>query len=97
MAYSVKINGKYYDFGFKGDLDAEIFDAIEDYMGYDFATFVFENMLPDDNARIRSCEDGLDDIIRTCNNFDVESDDIEEVINDIKMTAEYTKEDLLYW
>ena len=97
MAYSVKINGKYHDFGFKGDIEREIFDAIEDYMGYDFAAFVFENMLSDESARIRSCEDGLDDIIRICSNFDVESDNIEKVIDDIKMTAEYTKEDLFNW
>lgn len=89
MAYNIKVGKNYELFGF-GDIRKEILDTIRHTLGREFADFVEDNLTPD----IGSAEDGLDDIIRLCEDFDPEIDNIEKTLNDIRITAEYTKQDL---
>ncbi len=89
MAYTVKVKNNYETFGF-GDIHREIYDTIRHSLGREFADFVMDNLTPNTS----NINDGLDDIIRLCETFDAETDDIAETLNDIRITAEYTKEDV---
>ena len=89
MAYTVKVKNSYEVFGF-GDIRREILDTIRHELGREFAQFVEDAL----TVNADNIADGLDDIVRYCESFDSETDDIEAVLNDIRLTAEYTKEDL---
>lgn len=90
MAYNVKVGDSYELFGFSNNLRQEVFRVIQQKLGWEFAQFAEDALtLNADNIA-----DGLDDIVRYCESFDSETDDVEAVLNDIRITAEYTKEDL---
>ena len=67
-------------------------DTIRHELGREFANFVEDNLII---SNIANLEDGLDDIIRLCEDFDAKTDNIDETLDDIRITAEYTKEDLV--
>ena len=90
MAYNVKVGDNYEVFGFSGNLRQEVLRVIEQKLGREFAQFVEDAL----TVNADNIADGLDDIVRYCESFDSETDDIEAVLNDIRITAEYTKEDL---
>ena len=90
MAYNVKVGDNYECFGFSGDVRREIISTIRHELGREFADFVEDNF----TLYAPDIENGLDDIIRLCEEFDTETDNIEKTLNDIRISAEYTKEDL---
>ena len=90
MAHNIKVGDNYEVFGFSDDLRQEVFRVIEEKLGWEFAQFA-EDVLTVSADKI---VDGLNDVIGQCEFFDSETDDIEEVLHDIRTTAEYIKEDL---
>ena len=44
MAYNIKIGNNYELFGLTNDIAAEIFDAIKNHMGREFADFVKDSL-----------------------------------------------------
>jgi hypothetical protein len=91
MAYTVKINNNYELFGLTNDSTAEILDAIENHMGWEFAQFVKDNLI---ESPVYDCLAGLEDIIYYCDTFDEETDKISDTLNDIKLTAETCQSEL---
>lgn len=90
MAYNIKVGNNYEVFGFSNDLRQEVFRVIKQKLGWEFAQFV-EDTLTENTYYIA---DGLDDIISLCESFDSETDDIEALLDDIRIIAEYTRKDL---
>jgi hypothetical protein len=90
MAHMIEINNNREIFGLY-NTKSEILNAIEKYMGYEFAQFVKDNLI---ESPVYDCLAGLDDIIYYCDMFDEETDKISDTINDIKLTAETCQSEL---
>lgn len=86
MAHMIEINNNREIFGLY-NTKSEILNTIEKYMGYEFALFVENNFIEGSIA-------GFDDIIRFCENFDEETDDISVVLNEIELIAETCQSEL---
>lgn len=91
MAYNIKIGNNYELFGLTNDIAAEIFDAIKNHMGREFADFVKDSLI---ESSVYDCLDGLEDIISNCNTFDKETDNISDTIDEIRLIAETCQSEL---
>ena len=87
MADNIRVGDDYEVFGLSGNDRQEVLRVIQRELGWEFAQYV-EDVLTVNASNIA---DGLDDIIIECERFDPETDDIREVLNDIRISAEYTK------
>ena len=85
MAYNIKIGNNYELFGLTNDIAAEIFDAIKNHMGREFADFVKDSLI---ESPVYDCLAGLEDIIDYCDTFDEETDNISDTIDNIRLIAE---------
>ena len=80
MANLITIKDKNEYFGF-GNVQIEILNAIQQYMGREFADFVEENLI----TNYSYC---LEDIIMVCDSYIEGEDDIKETLDEIKLMAQ---------